>query len=227
MNIVIAEDDYRVALLHEQYLESIFSVKVVGRALNGRELKELLHKEEVNLILLDIYFPDTLGVDLLPYIRMNYPHIDIIVISASDDRSHLQMAKRYGVYQYLIKPASVDAFTQTMEQYIADDYWYQQQGEFQQKDTLHILTGTDRKTLSTKESRGVLPTGIDSITLDKVMQALSEEKDGVTIDTMCEIVGISRTTARRYLEHIVAEGNATTKLNYGVIGRPERRYMIQ
>lgn len=213
MNIVIAEDDYRVSLLHEQYLQSFSSIQVVGRALNGKELKEILRKEEVNLILLDIYFPDTLGVDLLPYIRTNYPDLDMIVISASNDRQHLLAAKRYGVYQYLIKPVSVETFTQTVESYLADEAWFREQGDFQKKDALRLLCTTDMKGFANRDSEELLPTGIDSITLDKVMHALSKEKDGVTIDTMCELVGISRTTARRYLEFIVSQEKATTVLN--------------
>ena len=39
-----------------------------------------------------------------------------------------------------------------------------------------------------------------------------------------ERVGISRVSARRYLEHLVVKGEAEVRLNYGTAGRPERRY---
>lgn len=226
MNVVIAEDDYRVALLHEQYLQTFSTIKVVGRALNGKELKEILEKEEVDLVLLDIYFPDTLGTELLPHLRMNYPEMDMIIVSASTDRNHLRTARQYGVYQFLIKPVSVGDFTQTITNYLKDKEWFNQDESFQAKDTLHILSGTYQMNQTVKSKNDQLPSGVDSITLDKVKAALTENEEGVTIDTMCQLVGISRTTARRYLEHIVSEGEATTKLNYGVIGRPERRYIL-
>lgn len=226
MNVVIAEDDYRVALLHEQHVKKFSSINVVGRALNGEELKRLLTREEVHLILLDIYFPDILGTELLPYIRQNYPQVDIIIITASDNRQHLQIAKRYGVYQYLLKPLSMDDFIQTIEQYIKDSHWFKQSGGFQAEDTLHVLSGSKKKGEISEGKWTDLPSGIDSITLGKIRDALLENKDGVTIDAMCDLVGISRTTARRYLEYIVSEGQAITRLNYGVIGRPERKYVI-
>lgn len=37
-------------------------------------------------------------------------------------------------------------------------------------------------------------------------------------------VGVSRSTARRYLEYLISEGFLFAELIYGVVGRPERRY---
>ncbi|WP_152657957.1 response regulator [Oceanobacillus sp. CFH 90083] len=227
MNVVIAEDDYRVALLHEKYLQTFSEISVVGRALNGKELKELLKKEPVDVVLLDIYFPDTLGTELLSYLRQHYPELDMIIVSASTDRQHLQLAKRYGVYQYLIKPVTMDDFTNAITKYIKDRNWFEEAGEFEVNDTNYVLTGGNERKIEEKGMNTLLPSGIDSITLEKVKTALMEHQEGVTIDKMCQLVGISRTTARRYLEHIVSNEEATTILNYGVIGRPERRYILQ
>jgi response regulator of citrate/malate metabolism len=38
-------------------------------------------------------------------------------------------------------------------------------------------------------------------------------------------VGISRVSARRYLEHYLSTGELTLRLQYGA-GRPERRYRV-
>jgi response regulator of citrate/malate metabolism len=39
-------------------------------------------------------------------------------------------------------------------------------------------------------------------------------------------VGLSRVSARRYLEHFVDQGVALVRLQYGTAGRPERRYRL-
>jgi CitB family two-component system response regulator CitT len=44
---------------------------------------------------------------------------------------------------------------------------------------------------------------------------------------MGEKMGASRTTARRYLEYITSTGEVTAELEYGIVGRPERRYRIK
>ena len=76
---------------------------------------------------------------------------------------------------------------------------------------------------STAEVR--LPKGIDQLTLEKVeniVQRLDEK--GINADNMGEQLGISRTTARRYLEYLVSRGTVKPSLTYGSVGRPERLY---
>ncbi|MFD0773900.1 two-component system response regulator, partial [Streptomonospora algeriensis] len=38
------------------------------------------------------------------------------------------------------------------------------------------------------------------------------------------LTGLSRVSARRYLEYFVQAGRAEVRLRYGTAGRPERRY---
>ncbi len=38
------------------------------------------------------------------------------------------------------------------------------------------------------------------------------------------MIGASRTTARRYLEFLISNGELEADVNYGTVGRPERCY---
>jgi two-component system CitB family response regulator len=40
-------------------------------------------------------------------------------------------------------------------------------------------------------------------------------------------MGVSRTTARRYLEHLITEEKIEADLAYGTVGRPERVYLVK
>lgn len=53
-----------------------------------------------------------------------------------------------------------------------------------------------------------------------------ELKGGVSIEEMGEKMGASRTTARRYLEYLVSINVCTAKHDYGIVGRPERKYYL-
>ena len=65
LKVAIAEDDFRVAQIQEEFLLKIKDVKVIGKALNAKETMELLQKEEIDLLLLDNYLPD--GIELTYY----------------------------------------------------------------------------------------------------------------------------------------------------------------
>ena len=53
---------------------------------------------------------------------------------------------------------------------------------------------------------------------------IDQTKEGVAAEKMGEHIGVSRTTARRYLEYLTSLGEIKADLAYGAVGRPERRY---
>jgi two-component system CitB family response regulator len=72
----------------------------------------------------------------------------------------------------------------------------------------------------------LLPKGIDKLTLIKVMEVL-DAGQGLTAETVAKQIGVSRTTARRYLEHLISQEKIAADLSYGTIGRPERVYVLK
>ncbi len=69
-----------------------------------------------------------------------------------------------------------------------------------------------------------LPKGLSGPTLERVTGALRGTEEGLTAAGVAESVGISRITARRYLEHLVDAGRAGRSPLYGQVGRPELVY---
>ena len=74
-------------------------------------------------------------------------------------------------------------------------------------------------------TRAELPKGLSRETaVALVHRALSGADEPLSAAECAERVGLSRVSARRYLEHFVARGAAVVRLQYGGAGRPERRY---
>lgn len=117
IKVVIAEDDFRIAQVQEQFLQKLPDVNVVQKALNAKETMDILEKHEVDLLFLDIYMPDDLGTNLLAKIRDHYPTIDIIIVTAATEKSMLETAVRYGVSNYLLKPVTMEKFVEAVEEY--------------------------------------------------------------------------------------------------------------
>ena len=65
------------------------------------------------------------------------------------------------------------------------------------------------------------------MTKEKVVSHIKSIEGGITAETLGLEIGVSRSTARRYLEYLVSEKRAFTELIYGSVGRPERRYFIK
>ncbi|MFC7688060.1 response regulator [Ureibacillus sp. GCM10028918] len=223
MNIktVIAEDDFRVAAIHEKFLGNFKGIEVVGKALNGKETIDLLKQKNPDLLLLDVYMPDQLGTELLPIIRKQFPQIDIIMITAAADKEILLTALQYGVEHFLIKPVKMELFHQTIEEYIQKSELIESKQEVDQEFVNQLFK---KPTISRDTKESVLPKGIDEITLDKVKNVLETNSSGMSAEQVSEQIGASRTTARRYLEYLITVKECKAEVVYGVVGRPERRY---
>jgi CitB family two-component system response regulator CitT len=221
-HVVIAEDDFRVAQIHEEYLSQVEGMKLVGKAVNANDTLQLLKEYRVDLLLLDVYMPDQLGTELLHNIRAQFPNIDIIMITAAKEKAFLEKAISYGVQYYLIKPVTLDQFKEAMVRFKKKKEMLGSLSEINQE-VLNQVFGSDVK-VADKNERLSLPSGIDYLTLDRVRSILELEKDGITSEKAGEKMGASRTTARRYLEYLVGIEQATVEHFYGIVGRPERRY---
>ncbi|MYT24069.1 two-component system response regulator, partial [Streptomyces sp. SID7760] len=66
--------------------------------------------------------------------------------------------------------------------------------------------------------------GLSAPTLERVGALLRAAPAGLTAAGAAEAAGISRITARRYLEHLVDTGRADRTPRYGQVGRPELHY---
>ncbi|RFB18365.1 response regulator [Bacillus sp. HNG] len=222
INVLIAEDDFRVASIHEQFLQKIENVNLIGKSSNAKETLEMLKKHDnIDLLLLDVYMPDKMGTELLPIIRNLYPEVDIIMITAATEKKHLEESLRSGVFHYLIKPVTVEKFTETIKKYIEKKELLLSMNEVDQTFADHYFGG---KLMQSVEKKIHYPKGIDPLSLEKVREIIIQLDSGITAEEMGERMGASRTTARRYLEYLASTNEVTAELEYGIVGRPERKY---
>ncbi|MBM7585638.1 CitB family two-component system response regulator CitT [Bacillus pakistanensis] len=223
INVLIAEDDFRVAQIHEEFLAKNKQMKLIGKATNAKETFQQLKEHKVDLLLLDVYMPDELGTELLHSLRSDFPEVDIIMITAAKEKSFLEKALKYGIQDYLIKPVTMEKFHKALENYCQKRRTLQSASEVDQE-VLDMYFGSKKKV---SEKKNDLPPGIDYLTLNKISKLLANEKDGITSERVGEKIGASRTTARRYLEYLVGMEEATIEQVYGIVGRPERRYCMK
>ncbi|PKR84409.1 response regulator [Heyndrickxia camelliae] len=218
---VIAEDDFRIADIHEKFLKQFEEIEVVGKALNGEQTLLLLEENHPDLLLLDVYMPDLLGSDLLPMIRERFPKVSIIMITAATDKAFLEKALNYGVENYLIKPVDRDRFNEVIYDYIKKHSLLLSNQEVTQN-YADLLFG--KKVDATGGKGKGLPKGIDEITLGKVKKVLQIKNNGLSAEEVGKEIGASRITARRYLEYLSSIREVKTEVVYGIVGRPERKY---
>jgi two-component system CitB family response regulator len=218
---LIVDDDFRVADLHCAYVERVPGFQVAGRAHTGASALEQVEQLRPDLVLLDIYLPDTSGLDVLQRLREEgQAPVDVIAITAARDIESLRSAMRGGVVHYLIKPFLFPTFEEKLLSYAAARDRMTRIGRAEQGDVDRIFG-----TLRTART-DALPKGLSDATLDLIVQALGSSLSGLPAAAVADAAGVSRVTARRYLDHLCQLGRVELTMRYGGPGRPEHRYRL-
>ncbi len=221
IQIVIIEDDEKIAEIQRIFTEKISGFTVTGIANSIQEGEDMLQVLRPDLVLLDIFFPDGNGIELLWKIRKEYKETDIVLITAAKEKDIFQEALRGGVFDYILKPLNFTRFQNMLNRYLEHRKKLQKIVTIKQSD-VDIFLHQEKKDVGHKDD---LPKGIDPITLQKITQIIeSISEEGINAEQAGEKIGVSRTTSRRYLEYLVANGVIKADLFYGTLGRPERRY---
>jgi len=218
---LIVDDDYRVADLHCAYVERVRGFEVAGKAHSGTAALQSVDQLRPDLVLLDIYLPDMSGLEVLQRLREDdHPPVDVVAITAAREVDSLRAAMRGGVVHYLIKPFLFPALEEKLLSYAAAHERMTRLGTAEQGDVDRIF-GALRSARNEP-----LPKGLSDSTLELIIQVLGRSQSGLAAAAVAEVAGVSRVTARRYLDHLCQLGRAELAMRYGGPGRPEHRYQL-
>lgn len=101
-------------------------ILVVGEAETGEEMREILQDREVDVVVLDISLPDCSGVDLVSFLREQYPLVKIIVLSMYSRSDYVLEAVSSGVSGYMTKETSPVRLIDGIKQVLQDEYFFDQ-----------------------------------------------------------------------------------------------------
>jgi response regulator of citrate/malate metabolism len=216
---LVVEDDALVAEVHASYVERVPGFAVAGVAHRATEALELLASRPVDLVLLDFHLPDVKGLDMLRVLHArSAAPVDVIAVTAARDPETIRQAIAHGVSQYLVKPFAFATFADKLERYAR--YRAQVAGTSEPDQAqVDALLGTLRG-----PTARALPKGLNATTLDHVRDAVRDAEAPLTASEVAGRCGLSRVTARRYLEHLAVEGVVNLSMRYGGTGRPEHLY---
>jgi response regulator of citrate/malate metabolism len=215
-DVLVVDDDFMVAEIHRRFVEQVDGFRAVGVARTGAEALSAARELSPQLILLDVYLPDMTGLEVLQRLRSDGDRVGVIMITAARELDTVSGALDGGAADYLIKPFDFDQLRAKLEAFAARAEALESAGGVDQSliDSLFGSPGTP--------SSEVLPKGLGAETGRLVLDAVRDAGE-VSAAECAEQVGISRVSARRYLEHYLSTGVLEIRLQYGV-GRPERRY---
>jgi response regulator of citrate/malate metabolism len=216
--VFVVEDEPLAAEAHAAIVARLPGYACAGTAGSLRAaLAALTGPDAVaaDVLLLDLHLPDGNGLELVARLRREGRRPVVVAVTADRDLRAVKGALGAGVSDYLLKPftaavleaklakaASGGAAAAALDQRRIDRAF----------ETLH--------------AEPELQKGLQPDTLALVRGALAGGAER-SASEVAESTALSRPTARRYLEHLVAEGAAERRPRYGQPGRPEHEYRLR
>jgi response regulator of citrate/malate metabolism len=218
IRVLIVEDDPVAAEAHAAYTDRVAGFQVVARAGTGADALRVLGRDPVDLVLLDMGLPDMHGLDVCRAMRAGGHRADVIAVTSARDLAVVRAAVSQGIVQYLLKPFGYPALRDKLERYAAYRAQLTGAGAVAGQHEVDRMLAT----LRGAEPAG-LPKGMSRESLDAVV-GLIRGGAGASAAEAGAALGMSRITARRYLEYLAEMGLAGRHPRYGGTGRPEVEY---
>jgi response regulator of citrate/malate metabolism len=228
IRVLVVEDEPVAAAAHAAYVGRLDGFSVAGTAPDGQSALRLLTEfaaagNPVELVLLDRNLPDLHGLDIARRMRSSGLFADIIAITAVRELNIVRSAVSIGVVQYLIKPFTFATFADKLASYRL--FREQLAGSSGGTKSGASQSDVDQAFASLRApSELPLPKGLSTSTLDAVQEFMRRQEDAVSATEVMDGLGMSRVTARRYLEYLADAGTVSRTARYGAPGRPENEY---
>ncbi|MFI1968899.1 two-component system response regulator [Streptomyces cinnamoneus] len=223
IRVLVVEDDPVAAAAHALYVGRVPGFTVAGVVHSRGDASQFLKRSAadgrpaVDLLLLDLYLPDGHGLALVRSLRTAGHGADVIAVTSARDLAVVREGVSLGVVQYVLKPFTFATLRDRLVRYAE---FRAAAGEASGQEEV------DRALAVLRAPQPVaLPKGLALDTLQAITETLRAAGDeGISSGAAATAMGISRITARRYLEHLVGTGRAVRAPRYGQVGRPELRY---
>jgi DNA-binding NtrC family response regulator len=105
--VILVDDEPQILLSFSVMLrtEGINNIVTVE---DSRRVLSLLSAQEASLIVLDLSMPHLPGIGLLSEISDAFPHIPVIIVTATDNLETAVECMKNGAFDYLVKPVEAD-----------------------------------------------------------------------------------------------------------------------
>jgi DNA-binding NtrC family response regulator len=113
--LVLLVDDEELTLKSAKLCLKGSGITNVATLADSLEVLPFLENNQVAVILLDLNMPNQSGLQLLPLIVERYPHIPVIMMTASDEIANVVDSMKSGAFDYLVKPVTASRLVASVQ----------------------------------------------------------------------------------------------------------------
>lgn len=199
MQILLVDDHtlFREAL--RSLLEQSFdSRRIIEASSPGEALGYIGSSDELDMILLDLDFPESSGLDALPIFRKIAPATPVVVLSASEKSLDIRRAMKGGAAGYIPKTISGHAMLEAIQNILDGEIY---------------LPANLANVISNEDARRLGGSGLT----DRQMEILRLMADGCSNKAIARLTGITEGTVKLHVTAVLKALDAGNRTEAVVI----------
>jgi len=121
IRVLIADDHRLILQAVRRALALAEDIEIVGEARVGSQVLPMLARTNPDVVVLDIRMPELDGLACIARARVEYPDVKFVVLSAFNDRQHVDEAFERGASAYVTKSVHPHELPESIRRVVADE----------------------------------------------------------------------------------------------------------
>ena len=194
IRVLLADDHAIVRAGIRQFLEIAGDILVEAEAGDGSEATRMIEQNPPDVAVLDIQMPKMTGIEVTRWIRLHYPRLGVLILTAYDDEPYALSVLQAGANGYVLKTAAPDEIVQAVRDVYAG------------KSVVDAVIA--QKLVARIAHPHTMP--VDGLS-DREMEVLGLVARGLTNKLIATQLNISDRTVQGHLAHIFGKLQASSR----------------
>jgi DNA-binding NarL/FixJ family response regulator len=117
--ILIVDDHAQLRALIREIATEVCDLHVMGEATDGAEAMRLVQALRPAIVLLDLTMPGVSGLEVLQWIKVEYPETRVIIVTVHTEDAYYHAAEASGADAFLLKKTLVTDLLPTLRRLCA------------------------------------------------------------------------------------------------------------
>jgi DNA-binding NarL/FixJ family response regulator len=205
---MVCEDQPQVLKTQLKSLQESPEVEVVGTALSGEAVLELLEKVEPDVLLQDLGLPRMSGIEVTRLVKKRWPEVEVLIFTIFDEEEKVLDAVKAGASGYLLKGSSSERIVDAIREVNAGGTVIQP--NLARRLLRHFrVPEVDARPAQTAALREEPPT---KPLTEREVEILRLIAKGLSNNEAAGVLDLSRATIRTHLEHIYQKLDVTNRV---------------
>ncbi len=214
IKVVVCEDQPQILKNQVKILQESPEIEVVGTALSGEAVMEILQHRQPDVLLQDLGLPRMSGIDVTREVKRRWPAVEVLIFTIFDEEEKVIEAVKAGASGYLLKGATAEKIVEAIREVKSGGSVIQPNLARRLLKYFHV---PEDPAAQAAAARPVAPAGNRE---EPPTRPLTEREidilrliaKGLSNNEAAGVLGLSRSTVRTHLEHIYEKLEVTNRV---------------